>query len=242
MIRLLGLYLMLALQRPERELAFMVGHDRTIRRAHFIAVHREADTLDGNAGAVKHHVARDAVALGDGENHIGRSVTTCIGREGGGKTAGAVVTQVGAGDAGYRHGVCACAPSVVCQFLHFKMPTLIGRGGHLPRAACLGSRYGNGDARYARAVGKTHVALYPASMLAFALHGNGLGDDAFLAVCHGADIIVVVLGGRYGLVLILKVGKVGGNPLELILAADAAVHLEIIHRLGVIFQFPFQQH
>ena len=214
----------------------MVGLHQAARRiVQLAAVHEEVGTLHGDARALVHHVAREAVAAGDGELRQLLVVALVVERH-----APALHLQHDFVAADGRHDVGDAPPAVVRQIVGHEVSALVGGDGGLVAVVALG-HYLHLDAGHAGAVVHAHIAAYATAVSAGAWHHVGLRGVRALAVADGHHLVFVVLQGRDGLVLIAHLVHLGRHDIPVVAATlQAAQHLEIVHH--AVLQVPREHH
>ena len=236
----LGLNGGFASKQIERELTVAVGFYGSSGSSHLAVVGREGNARHGNTCSVIHHIAREAVALGDGEDEVFCVVR--LGVESDGNAIGAVGRKVILGNVD-ADVVGSALVGVVAQSLHFVVSAVVGahlHGFHVGRMLLCG-RHCNHHVGDARSVGEAHIAIDHTCLYAVAFHFLSIVVGQSLAVVHRAHPIIIGIDGRGGLILILRVADVGSDSLPVLVAAlGAALHLEVVD--GQSVSLPLQLH
>ena len=178
-----GLDAVVALHHAEREATVVVGlYQVALGIVYLLAVHHEVNTLNWDAGAVEHHVARESHTVGN-DKLLQRLVVA------GGIEGYIVVFYLQLNRFAHRRYLIRNAGSaLVRQLVDHKVTTLVGIGiSH--RAVGYNGVYLH--VGHTCAVLEAHIALYATGMLALTHLHLGFGRVAAFALVHRAYLIFI---------------------------------------------------
>ena len=216
-----GLDGVVAIPHAERERAIVVRfHVTALGVVYAMTVHQEVYTLYRDAGAVVHHIAREAAAIGDGE--LMHRLVVALGIEG-----DAIGIDTGlklqAGFTYHLHLVYDDGGVVVRQFVDDIVTTLVGR---IILHCCAVEVGIHANIGHACAIVEAHVTLHAASVLTLAHFHLGLTFGADFALVHRFYLIFIYCQRRYAGVFVTQIGQVGSHlyPCVVTLVLNAAQH------------------
>ena len=165
----------------EREVTFLVGlHGLARSTVQHVVVDQEVGTLHGNARAVVGHVAREALAIDDGELAHRDVVGLVIEGDG-------IRIHLCLDTAAGSHLVSDVRQSLIGQFVGYVVSALVGSGDDAHAA----TRYRYLYVGQTRAVVEAHVTFYAAGILTGAWCRIGVAVVIALAVSHRAYHIFI---------------------------------------------------
>ena len=229
-----GLNAVVALHHAERETTVVVGLYRVaLGIVYLLAVHHEVNTLNWDAGAVEHHVARESHTVGN-DKLLQRLVVA------GGIEGYIVVFYLQLDRFAHRRYLIRNAGSaLVRQLVDHKVTALVGIGVSHRAVGYNGVYLHLG---HACAVLEAHIALYATGMLALTHLYLGFGRVAAFALVHGYYLIFVNSQRRYAGILVAHLVDVGCYllPSVITLTLYAALHGEVVYWVAI--GVPCQQH
>ena len=217
----------------EREVTFLVClHGLARSTVQHIVVDQEVGTLHGNARAVVGHVAREALAIDDGELAHRHVIGLVIEGDG-------IRIHLCLDTAAGSHLVSDVRQSLIGQFVGYVVSALVRHNGSLDASSCNVHR----DVGDTSAVVEAHVTLHTTRILTGTACRQGLaGGVMTLAVGYRTYLIFIGLQWRHRLVLVGHLVQVSGNlhPGGVGDAHLAALHREVVY--GVAVGVPCQHH